>query len=118
MIAPSDAEVSLGNTIFFTCAAAFGETPPQLTWHRNDSGIIRNADEVNISSSIISERGVNFIVSILELCGVELSDEGLYFCQATYTFNPDLTSRVYFTVDVLEPEGGHCSYNFADVVKI
>ena len=105
VIAPSDTDVLLGNTVLFTCVVAFLNTPPELSWHRNDTGKLYNTSEISIYTSTIEESGVTFLRSILEVCGVELSDEGLYFCQAAYDMNPDRTARAYFYVDVLEPQG-------------
>ncbi|CAI8042984.1 Hemicentin-1 [Geodia barretti] len=102
VIAPSNTDVLLGNTVLLTCVVAFLNTPPELSWHRNDTGELYNTSDVSIYTSTIEEGGVMFLRSILELCGVELSDEGLYFCQAAFDMNPDRTSRAYFYVDVFE----------------
>ena len=101
VIAPSNTDVLLGNTVLLTCVVAFLNTPPELSWHRNYTGELYNTSDVSIYTSTIEEGGVMFLRSILELCGVELSDEGLYFCQAAYDMNPDRTSRAYFYIDVL-----------------
>ena len=102
VIAPSNTDVLLGNTVLLTCVVAFLNTPPELSWHRNDTGELYNTSDISIYTSTIEEGGVMFLRSILELCGVELSDEGLYFCQAAFDMNPDRTSRAYFYVDVFE----------------
>ena len=106
VIAPSDTNVLEGNTVLFTCVVAFRDTPPEVSWHRNDTGELYNTSVVSIYTSLIEESGVRFLHSILELCGVELEDEGLYFCQAA--FDEDRASRAYFFVDVLEPQGAMC----------
>ena len=106
VIAPSDTNVLEGNTALFTCVVAFRDYPPEVSWHRNDTGELYNTSVVSIYTSLIEESGVRFLHSILELCGVEQEDEGLYFCQAA--FDEDRASRAYFFVDVLEPLGTTC----------
>ena len=105
MIAPSDSVVQQGNTVFFTCVA-HGAILPDISWHRNESGPLQDGANVTITTTTITVgEFLYFTSSILELCGVDSAYEGEYFCEATYESNPDARSVVYFSVDVLEPDG-------------
>ena len=104
MIAPSDTDVQEGDTALFTCVA-YGPTPPEISWY-NNSDLIYNGtlDRLTYYTNTFEQNEVVFVQSILELCGAELSDSGLYGCVAS---DYNSSSSAYFYVNVLEP-GGVC----------
>ena len=109
VIAPSNTEVLEGNTALFTCVA-YGAIPPEIYWYNNYTGLIYNTSRVSYYTNIIEQDGIIFVQSILEICGAEPYDSGLYSCVAITPGVYNSSSSAYFYVDVLEPEGAVYKY--------
>ena len=60
---------------------------------------------VTYYTDIFEEKGVSFLRSILELCSVEPSDEGLYSCVIYDPEDPYRNISADFYIDVARPEG-------------
>ena len=97
LIAPSDeTRVDIGATVIFTCVA-FGNPIPYISWYQwdrmltNDSRVVILTDTVSVNGTVLSR-------SILQICGVEGSDEGLFSCVARNDLN---TTYSGFYLDVL-----------------
>ena len=105
MIAPSDTDVQEGDTALFTCVA-YGPTPPEISWY-NNSDLIYNGtlDRITYYTDTVEQNGVIFVQSILELCGAELYDSGLYACVASYPGDYNRSTSASFYVNVISPEG-------------
>lgn len=100
MIAPEDTEVSLGNMIFLTCVA-MGTPTPEIFW--TFDGVIISSDDTNnetlVHSELVYEGGLIFISSMLEICGVGVSDMGEYSCIAT---DGETNATAFFNLTVLD----------------
>ena len=81
-----------GNTITFVCVAS-GDPNPSISWNRGDA-VLNNDSRVTIYEDLVTEDGVTFVQSILELCSVEEADAGQYSCFVDNTFGNDTVSFV------------------------
>ena len=81
VIAPTPAEVDAGNTVVLACVG-YGSPDPDITWSRNGN-VLSNDSRVTIYEEVVTESGVTFVQSILEICSATLSDSGQYSCLAT-----------------------------------
>ena len=95
-IAPPDTEVMLTNTVLFTCVG-YGYPLPAISWYFQESEIT-NDSRVLLFTDVLSLNGSVFIQSVLQLCGVESSDEGEYACVLSNIAGDDHSN---FFVDVL-----------------
>ena len=84
--------VDAGNTITFVCVAR-GDPDPSISWSRGDT-VISNVSQVTIYEELVTENGVTFVQSILELCNPEEADAGQYSCFADNTIGNDTASFV------------------------
>ena len=106
MIGPEDATVDEGNTLVLTCVG-YAEDLPSISWIREDSGAILNQmndSRITIYEEPLTEGGVTFVKSILEICSAQVSDTGSYSCFAD---NGVANDTVSFAITVT-PEGGRC----------
>ena len=99
VLAPDDAEVTVGNTVIFTCVAL--ATPLlEVVWTASGETLDNESDpRVSVYSDTLEQGGVTFIVSTLEVCSVEPEDEGLYSCVARQGVR---NMTAYFTLSVVE----------------
>ena len=99
VLAPDDVEVTVGNTVIFTCVAL--ATPLlEVEWTANGETIYNESDpRVSVYSDTLEQGGMTFVVSTLEVCSVELEDEGLYSCVARQGVR---NMTAYFTLSVVE----------------
>ena len=72
---------------------ASGDPSPSISWNRGDT-VLNNDSRVTIYEDLVTENGVTFVWSILELCSAEEADAGQYSCFADNTFGNDTASFV------------------------
>ena len=96
VVAPETTDVDAGNTVLFTCVA-LGDSLPSITWSRQNGSVLDNDTGVTIYEELVSEGGLIFVQSILEVCSVEELDSGNYSCSADNDFGSD-TSTFELTV--------------------
>ena len=89
--------VDAGYTITFACVA-YGDPHPSISWNTRDTPLNNNS-RVTIYEELVTENGITFMQSILELCSAEVVDAGLYSCFTGNTLGNDTTSFV-LTVNV------------------
>ena len=67
-----------GSTLLLTCVG-FGEPTPSVTW--STGGVqLSNNSRITIYEELVTENGVDFVQSILEICSAEEADGGQYSC--------------------------------------
>ena len=88
--------VDAGNTIVAVCVA-YGDPNPSITWNRGDT-VLSNDSRVTIYEELVTENGVMFVQSIIEVCSAEVSDAGQYSCFAENAFGND-TAVIELTVN-------------------
>ena len=81
--------VDAGYTITLACVA-YGDPHPSISWNRGDTPL-SNDSRVTIYEELVTENGITFMQSILELCSAEVVDAGLY---SSNTLGNDTTSFV------------------------
>ena len=79
--------VDAGNTIVGVCVA-YGDPNPSITWNRGGTAL-SNDSRVTIYEELVTENGVTFVQSIIEVCSAEVSDAGQYSCFTENTFGND-----------------------------
>ena len=82
--------VDAGNTITFACVA-YGDPNPSISWNTGGTPL-SNGTRVTIYEELVTENGVTFVQSILELCSAEEADAGQYSCFADNTLGNDTES--------------------------
>ena len=91
MIRPNQTTaVNASNTITFVCVA-YGDPNPSISWNRGDT-LLSNDSRVTIYEELVTENGMTFVQSILELCSAEEADAGWYSCFANNTLGNDTES--------------------------
>ena len=85
-----------GNTIVAVCVA-YGDPNPSITWNRGGT-VLSNDSRVTIYEELVTENGVMFVQSIIEVCSAEVTDAGQYSCFAENTFGND-TAVIELTVN-------------------
>ena len=88
--------VDAGNTIISVCVA-YGDPNPSITWSRGDA-VVSNDSRVTIYEELVTENGVTFVQSIIEVCSAEETDAGQYSCFAENAFGND-TAVIELTVN-------------------
>ena len=88
--------VDAGNTIVAVCVA-YGDPNPSITWSRGDA-VVSNDSRVTIYEELVTENGVTFVQSIIEVCSAEETDAGQYSCFAENAFGND-TAVIELTVN-------------------
>ena len=79
--------VDAGNDITFTCVAC-GVPNPSISWNRGDTPL-SNGSQATIYEELVTEDGVTFVHSFLQLRSVEETDAGQYSCFANNTLGND-----------------------------
>ena len=78
VISPGNSTVVEGSTLLLTCVG-FGEPTPSVTW--STGGVqLSNNSRITIYEELVTENGVDFVQSILEICSAEEADGGQYSC--------------------------------------
>lgn len=103
VVSPENASVLVGDTVYFTCVGYGGEVETLITWMKGNMELVEDT-RLNISSSLMTEGGLPFVVSILEICSVEVGDAGTYSCTADNGLGNE-TSYFFLTVT---PVAGIC----------
>lgn len=75
-------DVLIGDTVLFTCVA-YGDSVSTISWSRGGNDLMNDSQRVTIYEEEITEGGITFVQSILQICSVGLGDttEG-YSCSA------------------------------------
>ena len=121
VVTPVDQDINYGDTVLMACVAT-GFPEPVITWSRNGEVLDpSSSDLITIYTETVSEMGLNFTESILEICGVGVDDIGSFTCTATS--DAGTATSAPFTVGLLPSEWKHSvvlskSINFAYVKRI
>ncbi len=95
--------VDAGLTVLITCVA-YGEPSTYISWVRDsDQTTLDNStsSRVTVYEVLVTEGGLTFTQSILEICSVDETDESNYTCVAENSFGNDTAT---FKLGV-NPEG-------------
>ena len=76
-----DIAVGINNTLLVACVA-YGDPIPSVGWSRGGQRLI-NDSRVTIYENQVTERGLSFSKTILEICSFEAPDSGQYSCGAS-----------------------------------
>ena len=76
-------QVNSGDTLTVGCVA-YGDPLPHLSW-RKDGVELANGSQIQIYEERVTESGITFIKSILEICSASEADIGQYSCTANNT---------------------------------
>lgn len=106
VLAPRNTSVVAGNTIVMACVGS-GSPTPSLNWSRNGMELTNNS-RLTIYNELVTENGVTFIESILEICSIGEADAGEYTCGVANQAGSD-TVTVQITVT---ESGGECDINY------
>ena len=83
IVTPVSQDVSYRDTVLMACVAS-GYPEPEITWRRNGELLDpASSDLINIYTEVVSEVGLNFTESIIEICGVGFDDVGSFTCTAS-----------------------------------
>ena len=96
MIASQNGYVPAESTVLLTCVGYGGEMDTWITWRKDGIELVENS-RLSINSSLITEGGLSFVLSILVICSANKSNGGDYSCTADNGVGNDTT---YFTFDV------------------
>jgi len=102
VISSGNSTVESGSTVLLACVS-LGAPSPSVTWS-TDSVPLSNSSQIKIYEELITENGVVFVQSILEICSVEEADGGQYICTASNALN---NASVNFELSVTAT-GGMC----------
>ena len=101
--------MDVGSTVLLACVG-FGDPIPSVTWITED-GLLSNNSRITIYESLVTEDGVDFVQSIVEICSVEEADGLEYTCNvrnalgnASVSFDLSVTAtggRYKFIINVL-----------------
>ena len=90
MVRPNNiTDVHSGDTITVGCVA-YGDPLPHLSW-RKDGVELANGSQIQIYEERVTESGITFIKSILEICSASEADIGQYSCTANNTLGFETT---------------------------
>ena len=82
VVRPSDTEATYGDTVLLTCVA-FGDPLPTFYWLHNSQPVENSTDSTTlVFDDYVTEYGITFVRSILQLCSVTFEAEGYYTCVA------------------------------------
>ena len=76
-------QVNSDDTLTVSCVA-YGDPLPHLSW-RKDGVELANGSQIQIYEERVTESGITFIKSILEICSASEADIGQYSCTANNT---------------------------------
>ena len=81
VVSPENISVDINDTLVLACVA-YGDPIPSVGWSRGGQGLI-NDSRVTIYENQVTERGLSFSKTILEMCSFEAPDSGQYSCDAS-----------------------------------
>ena len=73
-----------GSTVILSCAG-FGDPTPSVTWNMGSTQL-SNSSQITIYTELVTEVGVDFVHSILEVCNVDEATSGEYSCTVGNVF--------------------------------
>ena len=101
LVYPGETRIEVDRSVSLTCVA-MGHPLPSLTWLK-DGVPLSSGDSFNITNTELS--GTDSVTSILDICNIELSDTGLYGCEASNSLLADslleFQDSVQFNLSVL-----------------
>ena len=102
VVTPVNQDINYSDTVLMVCVAtSFPE--PVITWNRNGELLDpASSDLITIYTEMVLDMGLNFTVSILEICGVGVDDIGSFTCTATS--DAGTVTSAPFTVGILPSE--------------
>jgi len=89
-------EVSTGDTVTLSCIG-YGDPLPSVFWSNSNNDMLINSSQITIVEDTLSESGVHFVKSILEVCSVEPVMSGEYSCTSQNEFS-NQTARFQLSV--------------------
>ena len=73
-------QLSAGDTLTLSCVG-YGNPLPSVFWSRSDTNqVLINSSRITIFEETLSQSGVTFVKSILQVCSVQPSMTGEYSC--------------------------------------
>ena len=73
-------QLSAGDTLTLSCVG-YGNPLPSVFWSRSDTNqVLVNSSQITIFEETLSQSGVTFVKSILQICSVPASMTGEYSC--------------------------------------
>ena len=96
-------EVDAGSTVYYVCVGYDELDPPSIMWKLGETVLTNGSGSlVTVYTKLVMLNNLTFTQSILELCGVQLENNGSYSCSAigstNSTYNFDLKVRVSVTM--------------------
>ena len=92
VLAPGNTTVTSGSILMITCLG-FGSPLPTIIWRKGDGQLTNGSDsDINVYENLLTESGVTLSRSVLEICSVNLADEGEYSCSSVNDFGNDSVS--------------------------
>ena len=99
-------EVDVGATVTYVCVGFSRDDPPSIFWRFGDELLSNETSSlVTVYESQVEGNNLVFTESILELCSVELENDGMYSCTAN---NSRGSNRSNFTLSVRPPGKKDC----------
>jgi len=89
-------EVSTGDTVMLSCVG-YGDPLPSVFWSSSRNELLINSSWITIFEDTLSESGMHFVKSILEVCNVEPVMSGEYSCTSQNEFGSE-TARFQLSV--------------------
>ena len=108
MSPPDNADYFEGLTYQFTCVAYGQPQPNSFTWSYSVPGMATSqlnngslSNRVTISQpTVVQQSGNTFVVTVLQLCDVRVTDMGMFTCEAAHDVHSDSQS---FGLTVIQP---------------
>ena len=96
-------EVDAGSTVYYVCVGYDELDPPSIMWKLGETVLTNGSGSlVTVYTKLVMLNNLTFTQSILELCGVQLENNGGYSCSAIGSMNSsysfDLKVRVGVTM--------------------
>ena len=103
----ANVDVDARSTVYYVCVGYGEDDPPSITWRFGDRFLI-NGSMINSASVTIYEKpvmlnNITFTQSILELCSVQVQDDGIYSCSAIGSSNASSSFELKVKVNLLQP---------------
>ena len=89
-------EVSTGDTVMMSCVG-YGDPLPSVFWSNSSNGMLINSSQITMFEDTLSESGMHFVKSTLEVCNVEPRMSGEYSCTSQNEFGSE-TARFQLSI--------------------